>query len=161
LLVDEMKKLLVKSRPQRREGTDDLQLDPGDLVVLKRHAEARIARRLLRGNCFYQFRLAFEKTQAKGSFKVMADEVAEKREADIVVPKSAVKPKYQGGVLRSIRSALGDRQAHCFRGPALIGVRDVSRNLEFQSSYTLVEHAPQESIELEIKPYALKQIEKL
>jgi len=161
LLVDEMKKLLVKSRPQRRDGSDDLQLDPGDEVVLKRHAEARIDRRLLRGNCFYQFRLAFEKTQAKGSFKVMADEVAEKLEADIIVPKSAVKPKYQGGVLRSIRSALGDRQAHCFLGPALIGVRDVSRNLEFQSSYTLVEHAPQESIELEIKPYALKQIEKL
>jgi hypothetical protein len=43
----------------------------------------------------------------------------------------------------------------------LIGIRDVSRNLEFQSSYTLVEHAPQDSIELEVKPYALKQIEKL
>src|SRR5262249_47778208 len=37
---------------------------------------------------FYQFRLAFDKTQAKGSFKVMADEVAEKLEADIILPKS-------------------------------------------------------------------------
>jgi hypothetical protein len=91
----------------------------------------------------------------------MADELAEKLEADIILPKSSVKPKYQGGVLRSIRSALGDRQAHSYHGSALVGIRDVSRNLEFQSSYTLVEHAPQDSIELEIKPYALKQIEKL
>ena len=56
---------------------------------------------------------------------------------------------------------LGDRQAHSFRGHVLVGIRDVSRDLEFQSSYTLVEHAPEDSIELEIKPYALRQIEKL
>ena len=91
----------------------------------------------------------------------MADELAEKLEADIILPKSSVKPKYQGGVVRTIRSMLGDRQAHAFRGPVLVGIRDVSRDLEFQSSYTLVEHAPEDSIELEIKPYALRQIEKL
>ena len=48
-----------------------------------------------------------------------------------------------------------------FNGTVLVGIRDVSRDLEFQSSYTLVEHAPEDSIELEIKPYALRQIEKL
>ena len=117
--------------------------------ILEQQAEAMIDRKLLRGNRFYQFRLAFDKTQAKGSFKVMADEVAEKLEADIILPKSSVKPRYQGGVLRTIRSVLGDRQAHCYRGTALVGIRDVSRDLEFQSSYTLVEHAPQDSIELE------------
>ena len=134
----------------------DVQLNPDDEEVLKQQAEAMIDRKLLRRNRFYQFRLAFDKTQAKGSFKVMADEVAEQLEADIILPKSSVKPRYQGGVLRSIRSVLGDRQAHCYRGSALIGIRDVSRNLEFQSSYTLVEHAPQDSIELELKPYALE-----
>ena len=87
--------------------------------------------------------------------------LAEKLDADIILPKSSVKPKYQGGVLRTIRSLLGDRQAHAFRGTVLVGIRDVSRDLEFQSSYTLVEHAPEDSIELEIKPYALSQIEKL
>ncbi|MGE5111634.1 MAG: hypothetical protein ACM3JB_12295 [Acidobacteriaceae bacterium] len=156
ILADEVKRLLVK-----HGHTDEFQLNPGHGEVLKQQAEAMIGGKLLRGNRFYQFRLAFDKTQAKGSFKVMEDEVAEKLEADIILPKSSVKPKYQGGVLRSIRSVLGDRQAHCYRGSALIGIRDVSRNLEFQSSYTLVEHAPQDSIELEIKPYALKQIEKL
>ena len=43
----------------------------------------------------------------------------------------------------------------------MVGIRDVSRDLEFHSSYTLVEHAPEDSIELEIKPYALSQIEKV
>jgi hypothetical protein len=156
LLADEVKRLLRK----HGQGQDS-QLNPDDGEVLKQQAEAVIGRKLLRRNRFYQFRLAFDKTQAKGSFKVMADEVAVKLEADIILPKSSVKPRYQGGVLRSIRSVLGDRQAHCYHGSALIGIRDVSRNLEFQSSYTLVEHAPQDSIELELKPYALKQIEKL
>ena len=156
LLADEIKRLL------RKHGHgQDSQLNPDDGEALKQQAEAMIGRKLLRGNRFYQFRLAFDRTQAKGSFKVMADEVAEKLEADIILPRSSVKPRYQGGALRSIRSVLGDRQAHCYRGLTLIGIRDVSRNLEFQSSYTLVEHAPQDSIELEVKPYALKQIEKL
>ena len=47
---------------------------------------------------FYQFRLAFDKTQAKGSFKVMGDDVAQKLETDIILPKSAVKPDYRGGL---------------------------------------------------------------
>ncbi|MHB8656225.1 MAG: hypothetical protein ACYDA9_20400 [Terriglobia bacterium] len=110
---------------------------------------------------FYQFRLAFDKTQAKGSFKVMADDVAEKLEADIILPKSAVKPEYKGSLLRSFRSLLGDQQAHGYHGPIVLGIRDVSRDLQFKSSYTLVEHAPADSIELEIKSYALQQIEKL
>jgi hypothetical protein len=156
LLADEVKRLLRKLGHGQ-----DLHLNPAEGEVLKQQAEAISGRKLLRGNRFYQFRLAFDKTQAKGSFKVMADDVAEKLEADIILPKSSVKPRNQGGVLRSIRSVLGGRQAHCYRGSAFIGIRDVSRNLEFQSSYTLVEHAPQDSIELEVKPYALKQIEKL
>ena len=41
---------------------------------------------------FYQFRLAFESTQAKGSFKIMGDEVADEVGCDIIVPESSVKP---------------------------------------------------------------------
>jgi hypothetical protein len=51
--------------------------------------------------------------------------------------------------------------ARTFRGPVVLGIRDVSRTLEFRASYTLVEHAPTDSIELEIKPYALSEIEKV
>ena len=66
--------------------------------------------------------------------------------------------------MRSLRSLLGDQQAHSYRGPPLdfvLGIRDVSRDLQFRSSYTVVEHAPEESIELEIERHALEQIEKL
>jgi hypothetical protein len=161
LLADEMKRLLAKRKQQHPDGQEDFQLDPEEQAALGGQAESKILSKVLRRHRFYQFRLAFDKTQAKGSFKVMADELAEKLEADIILPRSSVKPRYQGGVMRTIRSILGDRQAHAFRGSALVGIRDVSRDLEFQSSYTLVEHAPEDSIELEIKPYALRQIEKL
>jgi len=161
LLAHETQKLLMKWKQQRQNDHKDLPLAQEEEAALAEQAQSKIARKVLRGHRFYQFRLSFDKTQAKGSFKVMADDLAEKLEADIILPKSSVKPKYQGGVVRTIRSMLGDRQAHSFRGHVLVGIRDVSRDLEFQSSYTLVEHAPEDSIELEIKPYALRQIEKL
>ena len=42
-----------------------------------------------------------------------------------------------------------------------MGIREVSRQLEFESSYTLVEHAPEDSIQLEILPQAMEQVRKL
>src|SRR5208282_6654885 len=78
------------------------------------------------------------KTQAKGSFKVMADDVAQKLESDIILPKSSVKPEYRGSLVRSVRSLLGDRQAHVYRSPIVLGIRDVSRDLQIKSSYTLL-----------------------
>jgi hypothetical protein len=50
-------------------------------------------RLILPAGRFYQFRLAFGKTQAKGSFKVMEDDAAELLEADIILPASSVKPE--------------------------------------------------------------------
>src|SRR5260370_1290437 len=155
LLAEEIKRLLAKRKQQYSNGHEDFQLNREQQAVLAEQAESRIFPKVLRRHRFYQFRLAFDKAQAKGSFKIMADELAEELEADIILPKSSVKPKYQGGVLRTIRSILGDRQAHSFGGSVLVGIRDVSRDLEFQSSYTLVEHAPDDSIELEIKAYRL------
>jgi hypothetical protein len=107
---------------------------------------------------FYQFRLAFEKTQAKGSFKVMEDDVAEKLEADIILPQSSLKPQYKGPS-RLLRWLVGS--AKTFRGPVVLGIREVSRPLTFESSYTLIEHAGKDSIEMEIKPFALEQVAKL
>jgi hypothetical protein len=107
---------------------------------------------------FYQFRVAFGKTQAKGSFKVMEDDVAEVLEADIILPASSVKPEYKGPS-RMVRWLHGDRPV--FTGPVVLGIREVSRELEFGSSYTLLEHAPSESLEREIKPYALSEVRKL
>ena len=108
-------------------------------------------------NCFYQFRLAFEKAQAKGSFKVMEDEAAQLLDADIVLPESAVKPGLKAPAMMDSVFGNGRR----FRGSVVIGIRDVSRKLEFESSYTLIEHAPDDSMQLEILPEALGQVRKL
>jgi hypothetical protein len=158
LLAKETERLLTQ---RMAEGSEGLSLSEEQEAQLLEQANRRIQGKRIGADRFYQFRLAFDRTQAKGAFKVMADEVARHLDADIILPRSCVKPKYQGGVLRTIRSLVGDRQAHIFRGPVIIGFRDVSRNLEFNSSYTLLEHAPEDSIELEIKPYALSQIGKV
>ena len=111
----------------------------------------------LPSGCFYQFRLAFEKTQAKGSFKVMEDEAAQLLDADIVLPESSVKPALKAPVV--IYSVFG--KGRRFRGPVVFGIRELSRKLEFDSSYTLIEHAPDDSIQLEILPEALGQVRNL
>ena len=161
LLAKETERLFANRIAERPDEQQNLPLTEEEEAALVEQAKLRIQGKTIRPHRFYQFRLAFDRTQAKGAFKVMADEVARHLEADIILPKSCVKPKYQGGVLRTIRSLMGDRQAHTFRGRVIVGFRDVSRNLEFNSSYTLVEHAPEDSMELEIKPYALSQIEKV
>jgi hypothetical protein len=106
---------------------------------------------------FYQFRLAFDKTQAKGSFKIMEDDAAGLLDADIVLPESAVKPGLKAPLAIYSVFAKGRR----FRGPVVLGIREFSRKLEFDSSYTLIEHAPDDSIQLEILPAALGQVRTL
>ena len=107
---------------------------------------------------FYQFRLAFGETQAKGSFKVMDDAVADAIETDVVLPESAAKPGIKmPGTLANILG-FGARRV---QGPIILGIREVSRPLQFESSYTVLQHAPVESIETEIVPQAVKTIETL
>ncbi|MCZ2076137.1 MAG: hypothetical protein LC130_14190 [Bryobacterales bacterium] len=107
---------------------------------------------------FYQFRLALSGTQAKGSFKVMEDDVAGHIGADIILPRSAMKPALPE---RSVLVRLCSGNAQLFRGPIVLGIREVSRPLEFESSYTLLTHAPESTIDLEVIPQALEQVRKL
>jgi hypothetical protein len=107
---------------------------------------------------FYQFRLAFNRTQAKGSFKVMENDVADHIGADIILPKSAMKPALPE---RSVLVKLCSGDAQLFRGPVVLGIREVSRPLEFESSYTLLTHAPESTIDLEVIAQALEQVRKL
>jgi hypothetical protein len=108
---------------------------------------------------FYQFRLAFEMIQTKGSWKVMDNDVADLLGADLIVPKSSVKPSielprfeeaHSWGYTETIR---GQR----FHGNAIMGIREYSRPLQFKSSYTLIQYAPQESISKEILPRAVNE----
>src|SRR5215468_7165801 len=107
---------------------------------------------------FYQFRLAFNRTQAKGSFKVMENDCADHIGVDIILPKSSMKPALAE---KSLIVKLCSGDAQLFRGPVILGIREVSRPLEFESSYSLLTHAPESSIDLEVIPHALEQVRKL
>ena len=112
-------------------------------------------------NRFCQFRLAFdahEPKQAKGALKAMSDRVADRLGVDLILPDSATKPALKGG-LRFLPQ-LGT-SGRLYTGPAVLGIKEISRVLEFGSSYTLVEHASEDSLQLEIMPRAIEQVRKV
>jgi hypothetical protein len=144
-------------RRERYAKASDENQDKAGEEVLLRYAKREIAGKRLPEGRFYQFRMAFADTQAKGAFKIMEDDVADALEADFVLPESAVKPGLK--IPAVMYSIFGPGRR--FRGDVVVGIREVSRQLEFESSYTLVEHAPEDSIQLEILPQAMKQVAKL
>jgi hypothetical protein len=113
---------------------------------------------------FYQFRLAIADIQAKGCFKVMSDEVAAAAGADIILPKSSTKPKVELSAVDSLltRFRLWHPSIHArvFEGPIVLGIRDYSKSgMEYKSSYTLIQHATDESLEKEIIPAARQDVQ--
>jgi hypothetical protein len=144
-------------RRERYGNARDEDSDDQERLALVDDAKHEIVRKRLPDGRFYQFRMAFAGTQAKGSFKTMEDEVADALEADFVLPESAVKPGLK--IPTVMYSSFGSGRR--FAGNLAVGIREVSRQLEFESSYTLVEHAPEASIQLEMLPQAMKQVAKL
>ena len=144
-------------RRERRGTVRDEDLDEQERSILLLDAKREIAWKRLPEGRFYQFRMAFGNTQAKGAFKIMEDDVSDALEADFVLPESAVKPGLK--IPAVMYSIIGPGRR--FRGHVVMGIREVSRQLEFESSYTLVEHAPEDSIQLEILPQAMKQVARL
>jgi hypothetical protein len=45
-----------------------------------------------------------------------------------------------------------------YAGPAILGIKQISRQSEFGSSYTLIEHASEEALQFELKLWALERI---
>ncbi len=112
-------------------------------------------------NRFCQFRLAFdtrEPKQAKGALKAMSDRVADRLGVDVILPESACKPSLKGGVRFLPQMGTSGRM---YTGPAILGIKELSRASEFGSSYTLVEHASEEALQFEIMLSALKRIGKV
>jgi hypothetical protein len=144
-------------RRERYGKVHDEDLTDQEKLALVDDAKREITWKTLPLGRFYQFRMAFSNTQAKGSFKVMEDDVADALEADFVLPESAVKPGLKMPAVMYSIFGPGRR----FAGNVAVGIREFSRQLEFESSYTLVEHAPEDSIQLEILPQAMKQVAKL
>ncbi len=107
---------------------------------------------------FYQFRIAFDVFNTKGSFKVMGDEVARLLTAELILPESCLKPATkERNFLQKMLSPEGRR----FNCPAVLGIREISQNVEYKSSYTLTVHAPEDSLQLEILPAALEEVGKV
>ena len=140
-----------------REKIPDKAIGETGETQLEEIAKQEYSRKFLPPGRFYQFRMAFANTQAKGAFKAMDDDVADVLQADFVLPESSVKPGLKGTA--AVYSGVGSGRR--FRSPVVFGVREVSRQLEFESSYTLLEHAPMESIQLEVLPQAMRQVSKL
>jgi hypothetical protein len=148
---------LERLRRERYGKASDERREQAEESVLLQDAKRDVAGKRLAGERFYQFRMAFADTQAKGAFKIMEDDVSDALEADFVLPESAVKPGLK--IPAVMYSIFGPGRR--FRGHVAVGIREVSRQLEFESSYTLVEHAPEDSIQLEILPQAMMQVAKL
>ena len=88
----------------------------------------------------------------------MSDDVADALGCDIIVPESSIKPSSKkSSVLKSLFGA----EVQTFRGPVIIGIREISRPLTFESSYTVLQHAPEAAIATEIVPQAREKIEAL
>lgn len=107
---------------------------------------------------FYQFRLALETIQAKGSFKIMAEDVADALGVDIILPESSVKPGLK--MPNALLGMLG-KHSRLFTGPIIWGVREISRPLTFESSYTVLQYAPVDAIATEVVPQAREKIDQL
>lgn len=110
---------------------------------------------------FCQFRLAFDVAdakQAKGAFKAMSDRVADRLGVDVILPESSCKPSLKGSA--RFLPQIG-KSGRLFTGPAVLGIKQWSRVSEYGSSYTLVEHACDESLQLEIIPRAIEEVRKV
>src|SRR5262249_9357581 len=83
--------------------------------------------------------------------------------ADIMLRELSVKPEYKGPsrLLDLFRSQTRQLEVRTYRGPIVFGIREVSEPREFESSYTLLEHASWETLRSEILPHALSQVQKL
>jgi hypothetical protein len=149
--------------PDHEFGTNDCRGWISRSLFRALHETSRASGRDLPSDRLYQFRLAFDATQAKGSCKVMQDDVSEFLGADIILPESSVKPEYKGPsrFLDLFRSQTRQLEVRTYRGPIVFGIREVSEPREFESSYTLLEHASWETLKLEILPHALSQVHKL
>jgi hypothetical protein len=115
----------------------------------------------LNPNRFCQFRLAFdsrEPKQAKGALKVMSGSVADRLGVDILLPESSCKPGLKGGTQFLPRLGTSGR---LYTGPAVLGIRQWSRVSESGSSYTLVEHATDESLQLEVMARGIENVRKV
>src|SRR5260370_38711794 len=111
---------MERLRRERHGKVSDEDLDRHQQSALLEDAKREVARKRLAEGRFYQFRMAFADTQAKGAFKIMEDDVSDALEADFVLPESAVKPGLKIPALAESNSEPGAR----FRGHIVSAMLD-------------------------------------
>jgi hypothetical protein len=104
----------------------------------------------LKLNWFCQFRLGFNASdprQAKGGLKTISDRAADLLGVDIILPESSCKPGLKDPIrfLPKLKTS-----GRLYSGPAILGIKQWSRQSEFGSSSSLVENASEEAFEDEI-----------
>jgi hypothetical protein len=120
-------------------------------------SESLFARLDAPSKAFYQFRLGFALENGKGSFKVMKDDVALAIGADIIIPESSCKP-----APKNLKPWNYDARAdRMFTGPLVVGIREVSRELLFNSNSTVTQNASEDVINMEILPKARESMQAL
>ena len=149
-------KVVIKENDVRVMVVPDNELGTNDCRGFIR--KSLFAQLHLKTGSFYQFRLAFGNTQAKGSFKVMKDDVADALEVDIIIPESSVRPALKLPAYLFTKLGLSSRTT---RGTVVLGIREVSKNWTFESSYTVLQNCPEAAIFTEIVPQARQVIDEL
>jgi len=94
---------IERLRRERHADARDEDLDEQQRSLLLEDAKREIAGKRLAEGRFYQFRMAFADTQAKGAFKIMEDDISDALEADFVLPESAV----EHGEIDDLEALLG------------------------------------------------------
>jgi len=120
--------ILVSPCKQRIQMTDAKVMVVKDRTLGTNDCRGWISRSVfdhfhLPGHRLYQFRLAFEKTQAKGACKVMPDDVSKKLGADIILPESCVKPRVPAVLELSRLFPLAAAQGRDSNVPGTRGIR--------------------------------------
>jgi len=78
---------------------------------------------------FYQFRMSFRNTQAKGSFKIMETMSPMLCRSDLVIPQSSCKPEFRKSEnVCPAPNAAGRITGQFSTGRVVIGIREISRN---------------------------------
>src|SRR5258708_4078977 len=129
ILWAQVERLRRERHGKTSDGDRDQDQDQAEESVLLQDAKREVSGKRLPEGRFYQFRMAFADTQAKGAFKIMEDDVADALEADFVLPESAVKPGLK--IPAVMYSIFGPGRR--FRGGAVVGIPEGSPQLELWS----------------------------
>lgn len=109
--------------------------------------------------------LGQQAVNAKPSFKIMQDDVADALGVDFIIPRSAQKPSFENltdynAVEGTLPSEI-NLTSRLFVGRVVVGIRDFSRPNTFECSATITQNIPAEIVQEEILPAAIEGLNEI